>query len=227
VSLSSLPIILGSSSPRRRELLGWTGLPFEVARPDIDESVLPGENPSDYVLRLCREKASAIAATLSHDALIICADTTVALEGEIIGKPEDAADAVRILRHLRGKTHQVYTGVCVMVHRSDNHSDNSSHGKGNDSTQTEVIPANVIMRDALDTDIEGYVASGKAFGKAGAYGIQDREFRLVERLDGCFTTVVGFPMCAVTRLLNAHDLHVTATTCDPTHQPCVYAPAEW
>lgn len=205
-------LILGSSSPRRRELMAYAGLPFTVARPDIDETPLPGEAPAAYVARLSREKA--VAAPLNGadtaGALILTADTTVALEEQIIGKPADPAEAVAMLRQIRGKTHHVHTGVTL-------------RDTATGSLITSVTTTQVVMRDYSDAEIAAYVASGEPFDKAGAYAVQDTNFRPVGRLEGCTTNVMGLPLCAVCTMLRAAGLPAAFPfTCSPMSLPCQY-----
>lgn len=180
-------IVLASNSPRRKELLALSGLPFEVMPADINEDVLPGEAPSDYVLRLAQGKARAIAARFPGQArLIIAADTTVVQDGEIIGKPVDAADAERILRALRGRSHIVYSGLCLL--------DTAS---GREASELAVTP--VPMREYSDDEMRKYIASGDPLDKAGAYAIQNIDFHPVKNFAGCFANVAGLPLCHLLR----------------------------
>jgi MAF protein len=180
-------IVLASNSPRRKELLALSGLPFEVMPADINEDVLPGEGPNDYVLRLAQGKARAIAARFAGQArLIIAADTTVVQDGEIIGKPVDAADAERILRALRGRSHIVYSGLCLL--------DTAS---GREASELAVTP--VPMREYSDDEMRKYIASGDPLDKAGAYAIQNIDFHPVENFAGCFANVAGLPLCHLLR----------------------------
>ena len=200
-------LILASSSPRRYELLSATGLPFEVARPDIDETPRPGESPPDYVARLSREKAQAISG--SADSLILSADTTVADGKQIIGKPADPSEAAAMLRQLRGHTHQVHTAVTVRDAGSD------------DRSTTRLTTSQVVMRALSDAEIAAYVESGDPMGKAGAYAIQNAAFHPVAELDGCYTNVVGLPMCVVCVLLAEYGLSLPQSVpCSPEKLPC-------
>ncbi|MBX3005259.1 MAG: septum formation protein Maf [Anaerolineales bacterium] len=185
--MQNLPLILASTSPRRKELLGLFGQPFEVMPADINEDVLPGEVPSDYVVRLARGKAQAIAARLeARQAIVIAADTTVVHAGEIIGKPQDAADAERILRALRGHAHEVYSGLCLL---------NTASG----AEVAELAFSPVPMRNYSDSEMSAYIASGEPLDKAGAYGIQNASFHPVEDFSGCFANVAGLPLCHLLR----------------------------
>jgi septum formation protein len=183
-------IILASGSPRRRELLGLTGLAFTLAKADIDETPQPGEAAAEYTLRLSREKAHAVRATITDDALILAADTTVADADTILGKPADADEARAMLRRLRGRVHQVHTALTLI--------DTAS---GRDVSETAVT--NVPMRDYSDDEIEAYIASGDPFDKAGGYAIQNAGFHPVTALSGCYANVVGLPLCHLIRALRA------------------------
>jgi septum formation protein len=181
-------LILASNSPRRRFLLGLTGLDFEVIPADVDESTILGESPQDYVLRLAGDKARAVAALQSDTKTIISADTTVVDDGEILGKPLNAADAERMLRQLRGHTHQVYTGLALL----------QSDGR----LLPELGFTDVPMRSYADEEMAAYVASGDPLDKAGAYAIQHDGFHPVENMKGCYANVVGLPLCHLVRSLN-------------------------
>jgi septum formation protein len=182
-----MALILASNSPRRRYLLGLTGLDFAVIPADVDESTILGESPQDYVLRLARDKARAVAALQGDAKTIISADTTVVDDGEILGKPHDAADAERMLRQLRGHTHQVYTGMALL----------SSDGR----LLSELGFTDVPMRSYTDEEMAAYVASDDPLDKAGAYAIQHEGFHPVENMQGCYANVVGLPLCHLVRSL--------------------------
>lgn len=203
------PIVLGSGSARRRELLKIAGLSFTIARPDIDETPGPAEPPAAYVLRLSREKAAALPAdSIPSGAVIITADTTVVEGGEIIGKPADPDEARAMLRRLRGHPHQVLTGVSLR---------DTATGRAL-STLTET---RVNVRDYTDAEIESYIATGDPFDKAGAYAVQHPEFRPVASLDGCLTNVIGLPMCALCAMLREVGIDIpTPPPCDSDHLPC-------
>jgi len=170
-SMDNPPIVLASNSPRRRQILAWTELPFVSTSADVDETPLPGEDPAQYVLRLAREKARACEREASFGGLILAADTTVADGDVILGKPLDAEDAVRILKKLRNRTHVVHTAIVVGI---------PSRGT---------------------TEIDAYVQSGDPFDKAGAYAIQHAEFEPVQKISGCFANVMGLPLCHFERSL--------------------------
>ena len=189
------PLILASSSPRRRELLASLGIDFTVVKPDVDERQRPGEAPLDYVRRLSQEKAADVAARLPSPITVLAADTVVILaadtlgvddEGEILGKPADADDARRMLRRLRGREHQVYTAMTLLVVDGD-----AAKPRRQMTTLTRT---DVYMRPYTDAEIEAYIATGDPFDKAGSYAIQHQGFQPVERIEGSYTNVVGLPL---------------------------------
>ena len=173
-------LILASNSPRRSELLGLLGLLFEVIPADIDENQRAGEPPLDYVQRLASQKAEAVA--VSQPGLVIAADTIVVDGNALLGKPADIAEARGMLQQLRGRIHQVYTGIAILEH---------STGQAYDA----VCGTDVPMRDYSDAEIDAYIATGDPFDKAGAYGIQNAGFHPVEGLHSCFASVMGLPLC--------------------------------
>jgi septum formation protein len=195
-------LILASNSPRRRQLLALTGLPFVVSAANVDESTRANESPANYVLRLAETKARAILADAGQ--IILAADTTVVDGQDILGKPQGDAEAIAMLRRLRGHAHQVYTGVALL---------RVSDGR----LLKDVCVTDVPMRDYSDAEIRAYVATGDPLDKAGAYAIQHPEFRPVAMtptnghigMDGCYASVMGFPLCHVTRMLR--ELGVTPT----------------
>ena len=181
----ALMIVLASGSPRRGEILSNAGIAFVVEIPaGIDETPAPGEAPRDYVMRLAREKASAV--TTDPERIVLGADTTVVIEGEILGKPSDAADAARMLRRLSGRSHEVITGICL----------SSRRGQIVDAASTRVW-----FTPLSGAEIEAYVASGEPMDKAGAYGIQGLASKFVTRIDGCYFNVMGLPISLVYTLL--------------------------
>jgi len=181
-------LLLASNSPRRRQILALTGWTFTVRPVDIDESPLPGEAPTDYVLRLAESKARAAGQFAGAEQLVISADTTVTDGRQILGKPADAADARAMLTELRGREHAVYTAVGIFDPRAGR-------------LVTDLCVTQVWMRGYSDAEIEAYIASGDPFDKAGAYAIQNTQFQPVERISGCYSCVVGFPLCRVVSLL--------------------------
>jgi MAF protein len=182
-------IILASNSPRRRELLGWTGLLFSVCPADIDETFLAGETPQEYVLRLAVQKAQ-VTAQCNANQWVLAADTTVVDEGEILGKPVDEADAVRMLKRLRGHVHAVHTGLALV---------DGTSGR----MVSELCTTPVEMRSYEDDEIEAYVATGDPLDKAGAYAIQHAGFHPVVNMAGCFACVIGLPLCHLLRAMRA------------------------
>ena len=179
-------LILASSSPRRRELLAGLGLRFEIIKPDIDESRRAAEDLVEYAERLSREKAEAVARTLDETpALIISADTIVMDGGELLGKPADDGDARRMLRMLRGREHAVVTAFTLY--------------RAGDAPRviTRHARTAVEMRAFSEAEIDAYVATGDPLDKAGAYGIQNEEFRPVARIEGSYSNVVGLPLEAL------------------------------
>jgi septum formation protein len=188
-------LVLASASPRRRELLTQAGYRFEVRPAHIPEDPLPGEDPIAYVTRLAREKAEAVFRDLTDASpkpektlVVLGADTTVALDNIILGKPEDAADAARMLRLLSGRTHRVITGVAVVTKKG-----------------AEVAAEATAVRflTLSDAEIAGYVAGGEPMDKAGAYAIQGRAARWIPRIEGCYFNVMGLPLALVCSLLES------------------------
>jgi septum formation protein len=179
--MMSEPLTLASSSPRRRQLLEMLGLAVLVQVPNIAEARRSVETPVDYVERLAREKALSVPG-----ALVLGADTTVVVRDEMLEKPADAADALRMLRKLQGRTHQVVTSVALVAAEALHQA-------------TDVT--NVTFRRLTDGFLEAYVATGEPMDKAGAYGIQGYGAALVERIDGDFFSVMGLPIRLVLRLL--------------------------
>lgn len=173
-------VILASNSPRRQRYLAEMGVDFFVDPARIDETPPPGLAPAQVAEELARRKARAVAARHA-DALVLGADTVVALGAEVIGKPSDRADAIGILERLSGSRHAVITGICLI--------DSASGRESADSVVTWVT-----MKRMSREEIAGYVDSGEAYGKAGAYAIQETADRYVERLEGSFSNVVGLPV---------------------------------
>jgi septum formation protein len=190
-------LILASASPRRRELLERLGLPFEVRPSGIEEPLAAGVLASTLATTLARAKAADIADRLraaGEAALVLGADTLVVLDGQPLGKPTSRGDARGMLRALRGRSHEVVTAVVVR--------DADPAGR----ELTEAVVSRVLMRDYTDDEIAAYVATGEPDDKAGAYAVQGRGGRLVSRVDGCYTNVVGLPLRTTARLLQAFGL---------------------
>lgn len=181
--------LLASGSPRRRELFALLGWPFDVISADVDESPRDRETPAQMVARLSQAKALATSRVMS-DGIVIAADTTVSLDGIALGKPRDNADADRMLRSLRGRTHQVHTAIALI--------DVSRHTS---QPLSDLATTDVPMRDYADDEIAAYIASGDPLDKAGAYAIQHDGFHPVAELRGCFANVMGLPLCHLTRCL--------------------------
>ena len=188
------PIILASASPRRRELLKQAGFTFDVVPADVNEDPLDGEDPRTYVVRLARDKAEAVYGQLRvSEAIVIGADTTVTVDGQILAKPEDAEDATRMLRKLSGRTHQVITGVAIA----------SATG-----TEAAAEVTSVEFVALSNEEIAAYVATGEPMDKAGAYGIQGYAARWIPRIEGCYFNVVGLPLARVASMLKAVDFAI-------------------
>ena len=177
-------LILASTSPRRVELLKSAGLVFEVLRPDADEKLHMGETPVDYAVRTAREKAESIP--VMPRTVVLGADTVVAAEGRILGKPADAQGAAAMLRLLSGKMHEVVTGVCL---------------RSAEKTVCFHVATAVLFRELSDEEIAAYVATGDPLDKAGAYAIQNGAAGMVRRIDGSYSNVVGLPLCEVIEAL--------------------------
>jgi septum formation protein len=182
-------IYLASQSPRRRELLGQIGVAHELLLPAPDEDaeslevVLPGEAPEVYVQRVTALKLIAARARLARakgqNLPILCADTTVALGAQILGKPEDAVDAKRMLRALSGQTHRVFTAIAI--------------GWG-DKTVQRLCESEVTFAALSEAEISDYVVSGEPMGKAGAYGVQGRAAAFIARIEGSYSGIMGLPL---------------------------------
>ncbi|HEX9160531.1 MAG TPA: Maf family protein [Thermoanaerobaculia bacterium] len=180
-------LILASSSPRRRELLGSIGVDFEVMPSQIPEEHHPGEAPEEYVARLSREKAHTIA--MQHrDRWIIAADTTVLLGEQLLEKPVDDRDAVRMLSLIAGRTHTVYSGVTLQNLERGFH-------------DTRVAESEVRMLPLSPDDIEWYVATGEPLDKAGAYAVQGIGSMFIDSIHGSYTNVVGLPLAMLFQMM--------------------------
>lgn len=198
LSAPSGRIVLASSSPRRHELLTQLGISFEITPADIDETELPGEDPVTYVRRLAVEKAAV--GEFADDDVVIAADTTVDVDGEILAKPADDADARRMLGLISARTHDVHTGVAVR-HRGH--------------TEVAVATTQVTMVDIDEARMQWYVGTGEPFGKAGAYAMQGAAAALVERIDGSVSNVIGLPLAVLDEVLARFDLSLVALAATP------------
>jgi MAF protein len=179
-------LVLASASPRRRALLTRAGFSFVVDVPAVDETPLAEESPAAMVARLALDKAAAVGRRRPGD-WVLAADTEVVLDGEALGKPASAADALETLARLRDRTHAVLTGVCLL------RPDAPPAGR--------LVQTLVQVRRYAPAEAKNYVTSGAPLDKAGAYGIQDASFRPVRAIRGCYSNVVGLPLCAVIELL--------------------------
>ena len=183
-----IPFILASNSPRRRELLRNAGFQFEVRPTGIEEARLPDELPEDFARRLARDKALDVARQSEAGRLVLGADTVVSVNGDILEKPVDAADAARMLRKLSGRIHRVITAVCLV------RAPESVLAWRNETTS-------VTFRKLIKEEIEAYVASGEPFDKAGGYAIQGLASCFVPRIEGCYFNVVGLPIPMVYEMM--------------------------
>ena len=181
-------VVLASASPRRAELLKAAGIAFEVVVADIDERVLPGEDAETYACRVAEAKARAVRSKV-HGRPVLAADTVVVVDGQILGKPVDAADAARMLRVLSGREHEVLTAVSF-------------------GPNTVVARTVVEFEPLTRAEIEWYVASGEPMDKAGAYGIQGLASRFIARIEGSYTNVVGLPVALVYALLKGYSQRI-------------------
>ena len=179
--------ILASASPRRRQLVSLLKIPFVAVAADVNEEIEEGERPQDMVCRLSLIKAKTMASAYPQ-GLIVAADTIVVLDGKVLGKPANEAEAIAMLQRLRGRQHTVFSGLTVLC---------SATGY----TTTELVESTVSMRAYTDEEIEQYAASGDPLDKAGAYAIQHQSFRPVERIEGCYASVMGLPLCHLAREL--------------------------
>ena len=185
-----MQIVLASGSPRRSELLRALGINAVIAPADVDEAPLPGESPATMACRLAAAKARAACASVQQ-GLVIAADTLVVLDGVVLGKPRDAAEAIAMLTALRGHAHVVHTGIALCY-------------RGELALQLASSP--VLMRPYDDAEIARYVASGDPLDKAGGYACQHPDFRPVEAYGDCYANVMGLPLCHVHRRLAAWGL---------------------
>jgi MAF protein len=197
---TSTPLLLASSSPRRRQILKLLGLPFTVCVPPVDEDAAEERfrGPVEEMAQ-CLAKHKAAAALQLPEAsgrLVITADTTVLLNGQILGKPRDETHAHELLRSLRGRWHHVVTGIAV-----------SRKIDGKHSIQAASCITPVRMRPYSDAEIAKYIASGDPMDKAGSYGIQHPAFQPTQRIDGCYLNVVGLPLCVLVDLLAEFDVY--------------------
>ncbi|MFP3896722.1 MAG: Maf family protein [Anaerolineales bacterium] len=187
-------LVLASGSPRRRRLLSLLGLSFQTTVPDVDEEPGPEETPEALARRLSLLKAETAAQERAR-GVIIAADTLVVCDGDVLGKPADASEAREMLLRLRDRRHTVLSGVALC-------------DAGRRRQAVRVVETRVYMRHYTEVEMERYVASGDPMDKAGSYAIQDPAFSPVARIKGCYTNVVGLPLCHLYRMLSSWGVHV-------------------
>ncbi|MUG46130.1 Maf family protein [Paenibacillus woosongensis] len=195
---SSQYVILASTSPRRRELLASLHIPFEVIPSKADETTPEQWEPEQIVMELALRKARAVQATLepaAREAVIIGSDTIVVLDGQVLGKPKDEAEAASMLRSLQGRSHDVYTAVaCIDVITG--------------RTEVEYRRTSVTMRTVAEEEIAAYARTGEGLDKAGAYAIQGLGSIFVTGIEGCYFNVVGLPLSLLSEMLSRFGIHV-------------------
>jgi septum formation protein len=210
-------IVLASNSPRRKQILALGGWDFLILPAEINEDPYPGEGAQPYVLRMAEQKAREASQKAPPNSLVLGADTSVILIDEkggevILGKPADENEAGVMLEKLRGKVHYVYTGLSII-------------NTVEDKQLSETCSTAVKMRDYSVAEVEAYISTGDPMDKAGAYAIQHLVFDPVESLEGCYTNVVGLPLCLVERLLFESGFQIKADItreCKPENsQPCL------
>jgi len=181
--MPTLPLVLASGSPRRRQLLGEVGVAIEIVAPHVDEAAAPGEAPEALAVRLAREKALEVARRLGPDPArtVLGADTIVVVDGDVLGKPDDEAHAVRLLERITGREHEVITGVAVASSETL-------------AVRSVAVRSTVTMHPATRAEIEAYVATGESLDKAGAYAVQGEGRRFVAKVEGSETNVIGLPV---------------------------------
>jgi septum formation protein len=190
-----MPIVLASASPRRQQLLRDSGVEFVVRPANIEEVQQDGEHPLSFAERMARDKARAIRAS-TPESVVLGADTIVVARDQVLGKPTDAADAVRMLRLLSNRQHFVITGVCLIG--------TDSQGENFEDIRSEKTA--VHFAALTDTEIRDYVATGEPMDKAGAYAIQGHASRWISKIEGDYSNVVGLPVDLVLRMLQEHGL---------------------
>lgn len=212
----NVQLILASQSPRRRQLIQLLGFPVQLVTADVDERSITEPDPALNVVKTAELKARAVQNHLSDGSgqpdtrtILVAADTIVALEGRMLGKPADPDEAWRMLAALRGRTHEVHTGLFLI---------DLSTGQENAGVQTTTV----VMRHYNDTEIAAYVATGDPMDKAGAYAIQHPAFSPVAQLQGCYLGVVGLSLCHLIQLLQGWGITADKTAVSQAHQgyPC-------
>jgi len=210
VNNSAFEIVLASASPRRRELLGHLLSRFSIVTSAVDETGFVAGSPSDTALVLARAKGADVAKRVQR-GLVLAADTVIGFEGSVLGKPIDRADAVRMLGRLRGRRHQVITGLFLV------------DAKDSDRTASSVVVSEVEMANVEEEAIRNYVETGEPLDKAGSYAIQGLGRELVAGFTGCYSNIVGLPLCEVEGLLDrmAPTLGISGKSCRlPSGEPC-------
>lgn len=187
------PLVLGSGSPRRREIISALGLPFQVLAADIDEARLPNEAPLDYLERIAAEKLAAARARVGEapHAAVLVADTSVVIDGDVLGKPADEADAARLFSRIAGRVHSVFTRYAIGL------------AGESEARVARTVETRVHLRAASSDEILAYAATGEGLDKAGAYAAQGVGAFFIERVVGSYSNVVGLPACEVLADLRA------------------------
>ena len=210
---SMTEVILASKSPRRKELLRNLVDQFIVINSEIDETVVKGETPADFVERLAKEKAIKAAEKIDpgslNDVIVIAADTIVVDETEILGKPADEDDARRILEQIKSKTHLVLSGIAI-------------YNPVSREIKTKVITTEVMMRDYSEDEIQAYIDTGDPFDKAGAYAIQNETFDPVPQMADCYANVMGLPLCDLYVLMRELDVGANKQVAENCQQAIRY-----
>lgn len=193
-----LKIILGSTSPRRKELLSKLGYPVQVKSPDFEEEIQPGESPEDYVLRNAMGKGASLLSSWKLDEaetpeFLVSADTVVVLDEETLEKPRDKNHASEMLAKLSGRSHKVYTGVSIWLHTK----------KGIFLEKSFRVETRVWFKTLNSEEIEKYIETGEPLDKAGSYGVQDRGAYLVKKIEGSYTSVMGLPLAEVAEVIQS------------------------
>ena len=201
MSTSNVPLVLASGSPRRLALLAELGVPFQVIVSDAPETIDPRLDAEAQAVEIAERKARSVASRIER-GIVLGADTIVVLDGALLGKPVDGADAMSMLQRLSGREHRVVTGMAVIDAETG-------------SLRASAVTSIVRFRALTNSEIAHYVATGEPDGKAGAHAIQGLGGRLVSNLEGCFNNVVGLPLCETARLLSTAGVAV-----DPTWSGC-------
>ena len=201
--------VLASTSPRRKELMGITGLRFTVGAVEVDETPIAQEQAQDYVARVAKSKARAAVRKMQNGEMVIAADTTVVHAGNILGKPGDEDKAAEMLDTLCGNTHEVITSLTII----------RTHDR---LELSDLAVTEVPMREYSQEEVHNYIASGDPLDKAGSYAIQHEGFHPVMKLQGCYANVVGLPLCHVVRTLEKFDISLPADVPNKCQQQFAY-----